>query len=64
MPSPNTKHDAQSASQSLDFKDGKRLIAVSEELELIAAGTRSPADFYLEEEFNNLSNALIKTKRR
>lgn len=39
----------------INSKNGKRLIAVSEEIEVIAARGRSPADVYLEEEFKNLS---------
>ena len=43
------------SNQDINFKDGKRLIAVSRELELIAHGAPSPAAVYLEAELKNLS---------
>jgi hypothetical protein len=49
------KHIALSSAQDFNSRNGKRLIAVSEEIEVIAARARSPADVYLEEEFKNLS---------
>jgi hypothetical protein len=47
-----------SSAQDLDFRDGKRLVAVSREFKLINAGAPSPSAQYLEEELNNLSKGV------
>ncbi|PPA00743.1 hypothetical protein C4E44_28305 [Pseudomonas sp. MWU12-2312b] len=49
------KRKALTAGRALNAKAGKRFVAVSADIELIAARGPSPADLYLEEEFNNLS---------
>jgi hypothetical protein len=49
------KQNAQSSAQDSEFRDGRRLIVVSRELELIAAGTPSPTAAYLEEELSIFS---------
>ncbi|MBV6822057.1 type III polyketide synthase [Pseudomonas sp. PD9R] len=50
-----TNHNAQSVHQPLNSNAGKRLVAVSSEIELIAARGPSPSDLYHQEEFNNYS---------
>jgi hypothetical protein len=57
------KQNAQSSAQDSNFRDGKRLIAVSRELELIAAGAPSPAAMYLEEELHNFSKRADNNRK-
>ena len=56
------KRKALSAGQALNSKIGKRLVAESADIELIATRGPSPADLYLEEEFNNLSKYNAQTR--
>jgi hypothetical protein len=56
------KRKALSAGRALNAKAGKRPITVSAEIDLIAARGPSPADLYLEEEFNNLSKYNAQTR--
>ncbi|MDQ7965181.1 hypothetical protein RDI61_14175 [Pseudomonas plecoglossicida] len=51
----DAKQNAFNTSQYLNTTTGKRAVAVSAALELIAARASSPAAVHLEEEFNNLS---------
>jgi hypothetical protein len=48
--------------QDPDFRDGKRFIAVSRELELIEAGAPSQTAVYLEEELDNLLKSVNNTR--
>nr|WP_314614225.1 hypothetical protein [uncultured Pseudomonas sp.] len=49
------KQNALNVAQYLHSTQGKRVVAVSAALELIAARVSSQAPVHLEEEFNNLS---------
>lgn len=51
----DAKQNALVSAHYLNSNDGKRVIAVSAALELIAARASSSAAVHLEEEFNNLS---------
>ncbi|WP_312818462.1 hypothetical protein [Pseudomonas sp.] len=51
----DVKHNALNVAQYLNTTAGKRTVAVSAALEVIAARASSPAPVHLDEEFNNLS---------
>jgi hypothetical protein len=59
---PSAKPNAPPPAQDLDSRNGNRVIAVSQEIELSAAGARSPADVYLEEEYKSLSKYADQAK--
>ena len=56
------KQNALPSAQDVNAKDGKRLITVSEEMEGITVGARTPADVYLEEESKHLSKRADQGK--
>jgi hypothetical protein len=59
---PSSKPNALPSAQDFDFRNGNRLIAASQEIELSAARARSPADVYHEEEYKTLSKYADRAK--
>lgn len=56
------KRNALTADSSPNAQAGRRFIAVTADIELIAARGPSPADLYLEEESNNLAKYAAQNR--